>query len=74
MDASCCRGRPACKLRPNNGSPQGRPPQGVLFLGLGPEFAYFEAAFPTLEGLWLPTSAGDEQVVLLTAQALQDIA
>ncbi|MEN9330631.1 MAG: hypothetical protein RLZZ484_1819, partial [Pseudomonadota bacterium] len=24
--------------------------------------------------LWLPTSAGDEQVVLLTAQALQDIA
>jgi ribosomal protein L3 glutamine methyltransferase len=55
-------------------APQWLTPQGVLVLEIGHEIAYFEAAFPTLEGLWLPTSAGDEQVVLLTAQALQDIA
>lgn len=55
-------------------APQWLTPQGVLVLEIGHEVAYFEAAFPTLEGLWLPTSAGDEQVVLLTAQALQDIA
>ncbi len=55
-------------------APQWLTPQGVLVLEIGHEIAYFEAAFPTLECLWLPTSAGDEQVVLLTAQALQDIA
>ena len=55
-------------------APQWLTPQGVLVLEIGHEIAYFEAAFPSLEGLWLPTSAGDEQVVLLTAQALQDIA
>jgi len=55
-------------------APQWLTPQRVLVLEIGHEIAYFEAAFPTLEGLWLPTSAGDEQVVLLTAQALQDIA
>lgn len=55
-------------------APQWLTPQGVLVLEIGHEIAYFEAAFPTLEGLWLPTSAGEEQVVLLTAQALQDIA
>jgi ribosomal protein L3 glutamine methyltransferase len=55
-------------------APQWLTPQGVLVLEIGHEITYFEAAFPTLEGLWLPTSAGDEQVVLLTAQALQDIA
>ena len=55
-------------------APQLLTPQGVLVLEIGHEIAYFEAAFPTLEGLWLPTSAGDEQVVLLTAQALQEIA
>lgn len=55
-------------------APQWLTPQGVLVLEIGHEVAYFEAAFPTLECLWLPTSAGDEQVVLLTAQALQDIA
>ena len=55
-------------------APQWLTPQGVLVLEIGHEIAYFEAAFPTLEGLWLPTSAGDEQVVLLTAQALQALA
>ncbi len=45
-------------------------PEGVLVLEIGHEIAYFEAAFPELEGLWLETSAGHEQVVLLTAQAL----
>ena len=55
-------------------APQWLTPQGVLVLEIGHEIAYFEAAFPSLEGLWLPTSAGDEQVVLLTAQALQALA
>lgn len=55
-------------------APQWLTPQGVLVLEIGHEIAYFEAAFPALEGLWLPTSAGDEQVVLLTAQALQALA
>lgn len=52
-------------------APQWLTAEGVLVLEIGHEIAYFETAFPTLEGLWLPTSAGDEQVVLLTAQALQ---
>ena len=52
-------------------APQWLHPEGVLVLEIGHEIAYFEAAFPSLEGIWLPTSAGDEQVVLLTAQALQ---
>jgi ribosomal protein L3 glutamine methyltransferase len=45
-------------------------PQGVLVLEIGHERAHFEAAFPTLQPVWLPTSAGDEQVLLLTAEAL----
>ena len=43
---------------------------GVLVLEIGHEIAHFEAAFPKLQGVWLETSAGDEQVVLLTRQAL----
>jgi ribosomal protein L3 glutamine methyltransferase len=43
---------------------------GVLVLEIGNERAHFEAAFPTLHTIWLPTSAGDDQVVLLTRQAL----
>jgi ribosomal protein L3 glutamine methyltransferase len=39
---------------------------GVLVLEIGNERMYFEAAFPLLEPVWLSTSAGDDQVLLLT--------
>jgi ribosomal protein L3 glutamine methyltransferase len=42
---------------------------GVLVLEVGHERANFEAAFPALHPLWLPTSAGDDQVLLLTRQS-----
>jgi ribosomal protein L3 glutamine methyltransferase len=45
-------------------------PLGVLVLEIGHERANFEAAFPRLEAVWLATSAGDEQVLLLTREAL----
>ncbi len=40
-------------------------PGGALVLEIGHEQAHFEAAFPALSPLWLSTSAGDEQVLLL---------
>jgi ribosomal protein L3 glutamine methyltransferase len=43
---------------------------GVLVLEVGHERAHFEAAFPRLETVWLPTSAGDDQVLLLARAAL----
>ena len=43
---------------------------GVLVLEIGHERAHFERAFPRLEAVWLPTSAGDDQVLLLTREAL----
>ncbi len=45
-------------------------PHGVLVLEIGNERAHFEAAFPRLEAIWLETSAGEEQVLLLTRKAL----
>ncbi len=45
-------------------------PQGVLVLEVGHERAFFEAAFPKLEAVWLETSAGADQVLLLTREAL----
>lgn len=45
-------------------------PHGVLVLEIGHERAYFEAAFPQLNPVWLPTSAGDDQVLLLTREML----
>jgi ribosomal protein L3 glutamine methyltransferase len=45
-------------------------PQGVLVLEIGNEREYFEAAFPQLEVVWLATSAGDDQVLLLTLEYL----
>ena len=45
--------------------------EAVLVLEIGHERAHFEAAFPTLEAVWLDTSAGGDQVLLLTRQALQ---
>ncbi|MFM8766719.1 MAG: 50S ribosomal protein L3 N(5)-glutamine methyltransferase, partial [Rubrivivax sp.] len=45
-------------------------PGGVLVLEIGHERVHFEAAFPTLSPLWLSTSAGDDQVLLLTHEHL----
>lgn len=45
-------------------------PDGVLVLEIGNERDYFEAAFPTLEVVWLDTSAGEDQVVLIPREAL----
>jgi ribosomal protein L3 glutamine methyltransferase len=39
-------------------------------LEIGHERSHFEHAFPTLDAAWLPTSAGDDQVLLLTREAL----
>jgi ribosomal protein L3 glutamine methyltransferase len=46
----------------------------VLVLEIGHERAHFEAAFPRLPVVWLPTSAGCEQVLLIEAAALPDVA
>ena len=46
------------------------PAHGVLVLEIGNERAHFEAAFPQLEVVWLDTSAGADQVLLVTAEAL----
>ncbi|MBA2672688.1 50S ribosomal protein L3 N(5)-glutamine methyltransferase [Ramlibacter sp.] len=42
----------------------------VLVLEIGNERAHFEAAFPRLEAVWLETSAGADEVLLLTRDAL----
>jgi ribosomal protein L3 glutamine methyltransferase len=42
----------------------------VLVLEIGNERAYFEAAFPRLEAIWLETSAGEDQVLLLSRNTL----
>ena len=42
----------------------------ILVLEIGNEREYFEAAFPNLDVMWLATSAGDDQVLLLTRQAI----
>jgi ribosomal protein L3 glutamine methyltransferase len=44
--------------------------QAPLVLEIGHEQAHFDRAFPGLEVVWLPTSAGDEQVLLVTREAL----
>jgi ribosomal protein L3 glutamine methyltransferase len=43
---------------------------GVLVLEIGNERENFERAFPALAPIWLPTSAGDEQVLVLTHEQL----
>ena len=43
---------------------------GVLVLEIGNEQENFERAFPKLQTIWLETSAGNEQVLLLTKQDL----
>ena len=50
--------------------PQRLTEDGVLVLEIGNERAFFEAAFPSLPVFWMDTSAGDDQVLLLTREAL----
>ena len=50
--------------------PEHLSPDGVLVLEIGHERGHFEAAFPALDVVWLPTSAGDDQVLLLTHHAV----
>ena len=51
-------------------APSHMAPGAVLVLEIGHEREHFEAAFPSLEVVWLPTSAGDDQVLLVTREAL----
>ena len=44
----------------------------VVVLEIGNEKPFFEAAFPDLPVFWLDTSSGDEQVLLITQEALRD--
>ena len=44
---------------------------GVLVLEIGNERAHFEAAFPALSPLWLETSAGADQVLVLNRADLE---
>jgi ribosomal protein L3 glutamine methyltransferase len=46
---------------------------GVLVLEIGHERQHFEDAFPHLGPAWLPTSAGDDQVLLLTREMLTEL-
>ncbi len=47
---------------------------GVLVLEIGHQRAEFERANPDLDAVWLPTSAGDDQVLLVERAALAAIA
>lgn len=49
-------------------------PSGAMVLEIGHEIEHFVRAFPELPVLWLPTSAGDEQVLLIEAAALREFA
>ncbi len=51
-------------------APQHMSEHAVLVLEIGNERAHFEAAFPQLETTWLDTSTGDDQVLLLTREAM----
>jgi ribosomal protein L3 glutamine methyltransferase len=45
----------------------------ILVLEIGHERAHFEAAFPQLEVVWLETSAGEDQVLLVTRDAMNKL-
>jgi ribosomal protein L3 glutamine methyltransferase len=47
--------------------------KAILVLEIGNEREHFEAAFPMLEAVWLETSAGEDQVLLVTKEALLKI-
>lgn len=44
--------------------------KAILVLEIGNEREHFENAFPRLEAVWLDTSAGEDQVLLVTKEAL----
>jgi ribosomal protein L3 glutamine methyltransferase len=44
--------------------------EAILVLEVGHERAHFDAAFPDLAVYWLATSAGEDQVLLVTREAL----
>jgi ribosomal protein L3 glutamine methyltransferase len=46
--------------------------RAVLVLEIGNERPQFEEAFPRLEVVWLDTSAGEDQVLLVTREALAE--
>ena len=48
-------------------------PLAVLVLEIGNEREHFEAAFPALEVVWLDTSAGEDQVLLVTRETLASL-
>ena len=52
------------------GAPSHMSEHAVLVLEIGNERGNFESAFPRLPAVWLETSAGDDQVLLLTREAL----
>jgi len=52
-------------------APSRMTPDAVLVLEIGNEREHFERAFPALEAVWLETSAGDDQVLLLTREAME---
>ena len=54
------------------GAPACMSEDAVLVLEIGNERAHFEAAFAQLPVFWLPTSAGEDQVLLITRAALTD--
>lgn len=45
--------------------------KAILVLEIGNEREHFETAFPRLEAVWLETSAGEDQVLLLTKEAIE---
>ena len=51
--------------------PENLSEDGALLLEIGNERAHFEAAFPHLPVFWLDTSAGADQVLLITQAALR---
>lgn len=51
-------------------APERMSDRAVLVLEIGNERPHFEAAFPALEAVWLETSAGEDQVLLLTRDAI----
>jgi ribosomal protein L3 glutamine methyltransferase len=53
------------------GAPARMSDDAVLVLEIGHELRHFERAFPKLEVAWLPTSAGDDMVLVATREALQ---
>ena len=46
-------------------------PGGLLLLEIGHEAAHFEAAFGTLEFAWLPVTAGEDQLVLVSREQIE---